>query len=378
MDSIPQKSRDQIRLSALKTIELTRKFGCVTSEVVQAIESLTENGFIRDTLEAIRRFPPSYERSNSFCYITFCKSEHFDCLPKEVAEVAVEIAESGFAMFDDELPPEKCDRYFALYVTNVSILINEFAEHRGLENAKVYLDRLKKLVERLDDPMDRILSLRAMAWGYCRNGNYDVAETLIDEAGILVKQAPPNFWNEWNSYQDNPLTYENVCSWVDAVKNTIAISKSNMITIEKIVKGSAETELQEFSLHNNCLTVKARLPYYGDANYGINGNLPYEEITVMLKIRAEVFDVRISDTMPLSAQFRLDCLEGIKANTWGYYIPSDNKDEFFWSIKNGFALAFGRHFQKYRWLFRIIFAEGHVHILLADPNEIEFTVEETI
>ena len=198
--------------------------------------------------------------------------------------------------------------------------------------------------------MDRILSLLPMSGSYCRDDNFDTAEKLINEANVLVEQAPDDFWDEWNFYQDDPLTFENVHEWVENVKKSIAEAKSSMVTIEKIVKGSGEAELQELVLHNNCLTVKAHLPYYGESNYGGSGNPPFDTITVALKI---------------------------KANSWGYYIPSDRKDEFFWSIKNGFALTFGRHLQKYGWLFRIDFAEGHLNVLLSDPSDIEFTVEET-
>lgn len=379
LDWLFQKGdRKEARNSLLRAVEEAREKTWVSGEMCNTIELMAENGFIRDTLKTIRSLPPSYERSHSICYVTFSKSEHFDCSPEEAVETTLAITEEGFNMLDDELPPERCDRYFAHYVDNVTVLINIFAERRGLKNSEKYLDRLQFLVEKLTDPMDRILSLLPISGAYCDHSDFDTAEKLINEADSLVEQAPDDFWSEWNFYHDDPLTYENVHGWVENVKNAIMEARSNMVTLEKIVRGSNEAKIQELVLHNNCLTVKAILPNYGDSNYGVNGSPPHDEITVTLKIKANVFDVQIPDTMPLAAHFRLDrIVEGIKANSWGYYIPSDQKDEFFWSIKNGFALAFGRYFQKYGWLFRIVFAEGHVNILLSDPSDIEFAVEET-
>ena len=352
------------------------KEGCVSNEVSYYIETLAEKGFIRDSLDVIRSLPPSYERANSFCYITFCKSEHFDCSPEEVVEAALVIAEEGFGMLDDPLPPDKCDRYFAHYVDSICVLIDVFTERRGLKEVECFLDRLAGLVERLTDPMDRILCLRSLSYGYFRNKNFGYAEKNIDEAAKLVQEADKSLWSGREFYHDNELTCENVFSWVDGVKNTIIAAQSNVITIEKIVKGSNEAELRELVLHNNCLTVKAHLPYYGQSNYGNKYDCEQDEITVTITIKANVFDVQMPDTLPLTAYFRLDRLEGVKANSWGYYIPSENKDEFFWSVKNGFALAFGRPFQLYHYLFRIVFGEGHVNVLLADPNDIKFVLEE--
>ncbi len=359
----------EARKSLLRAAEEAREKTWVSGEMVHTIELLAENGFIRDTLNVIRSLPPSYERSNSFCYITFCKSEHFDCTPEEAVETALDIAEEGFNILDGPLPPERCDRYFAHYVDGIFVLINHFAAERCLKNAEIHLDHLLNLVQRLTDPMDRILSFNSIALGFCRNGNNDIAKKINDETMEMVKLADANLWDEWEFYHDNSLTYENVLSWVEGVKKDIEEKMAqDIVTIEKIVKGSNEAEIQELVLHNNYLTVKARLPYYGQANYGNNGNYGQDEITVALKTKAQVFDVQIPDARPLSAHFRLDRLEGIRANSWGYYVPSDNKDKFFWSIKNGFALAFGRHIQKYQWLFRIIFGEGHIHVLLVKSS----------
>ncbi|MCL2349146.1 MAG: SMI1/KNR4 family protein [Planctomycetaceae bacterium] len=377
VDRLLQKGdRETARKQLLKAVELAKEDDYVCNEMVSNIDALAENGFIRDALNVIRNLPPSYERAHSFCYITFCKSEHFDCTPEEVVETAIDIAEEGFNMRGGALPPDKCDRYFAHYVDDIFVLINTFSDERNLKNAETYLDRLWQLVRRLTDPMDRILSFNSISLGFCCNGNYNIAKIINDEAMAMVGQADANLWDEWEFYDDDPLTRENVLSWVEGVKKEIDEKMAHdRVTIEKIVKGSNEAAFQELVLHNNCLTMKVHLPYYGQSNYGNNGDDEQEEMTVTLKIKAEVFDVQMPDTFPLTAHFCLDRIN-IMVNSWGYYILPENKDEFFWLVKNGFALAFGRHHQKYRWLFRIVFGEGHVHVLLSDPNDIDFIVME--
>jgi hypothetical protein len=220
-------NRTEARQSLLYAVELAKESDYVSNEMIYNVEALVENGFIRDALEVIRNFPPSYARSQSLCYITFCQSEYFDYTPEEVAEIAVQIAESGFSMLLQPIPLDKCDRYFALYLDTIVQLINEFAKERGLKNAVIYLDRLKNLVYRLTDPMDCILSLHLLAWGYFRNENYDTAEKIIDKANFLVENADKNLWDEWEFYKDDPLTYENVRSWVQGVKDVIVKAKKH-------------------------------------------------------------------------------------------------------------------------------------------------------
>lgn len=217
--------RAEARQSLLRAVELAKEVDYVSNEMSYNVEILAENGFIQDALEVIRNFPPSYERSQSLCYITFCKSECFDCTAEEVAEIAVQIAESGFSMLQQSIPLDKCDRYFALYIESIVVLIDEFTKERGLKDADTYLDKLKNLVYQLTEPMDCILSLYTLAWGYFRSKDYDTAETIIDKVNLLVEGADDKLWNEWEFYQDAPLTYENVYSWVQSVKDAIIDTK---------------------------------------------------------------------------------------------------------------------------------------------------------
>ncbi|MCL2119862.1 MAG: SMI1/KNR4 family protein [Planctomycetaceae bacterium] len=222
--SLYEKDREKARKRLLEAVELAKEDNYVSNEMVYNIDALAENGFIRDTLNVIRSLPPSYERAHSFCYITFCKSEHFDCTPEEVVETALDIAEEGFNMLGSALPPDKCDRYFAHYVDNIYVLINAFADERNLQNAETYLSRLWQLVRQLTDPMDRILSFIGISHGFCRNGNDSIAKTMIDEIMQMVSQADTSLWDKYEFYDDNPLTYENVISWVERVKKELVKS----------------------------------------------------------------------------------------------------------------------------------------------------------
>jgi hypothetical protein len=128
----------------------------------------------------------------------------------------------------------------------------------------------------------------------------DQVINLFDQ--LLAHYGAVDYKNHWYEFPSEPLDLlkELRCfSRIDKpelyLKRTM---KQNELTIEDIVDGSYESEIQDISLHNDTLTITARLPYFGQF-YSSLGEVE-NEITVCLKITSNHFHVNFPVQIRLS------------------------------------------------------------------------------